>query len=253
MKKGYKSKGIRGKYRVYKYLAKIKSIRPHLPHTKTFSEDHLKRMLKKFAMVYIKPDTGAQGFGIYKVEKSGIRYIVKTNKGTLACKNPSEVYQYIKNRNKKKLIVQKGIRIDTARGRPYDIRAMVQRKPRSTWKVTGIFAKIGQPKRIVTNYHQGGELVTMRKLFRLIGLSSSLQTRKKRHLTSLSLRSAKVLSARQSGMHEMGVDLAYDNKGNLYILEVNSRMPGIYPLKSVSPVMYRRMMSFAASYGRNHG
>jgi glutathione synthase/RimK-type ligase-like ATP-grasp enzyme len=253
MSKGYDSKSIRGKLRVYKYLSKSRSILPYLPYTKPFSEKHLHRMLNNFPEVYIKPDYGAQGFGIYKVEKAGDDFIVRTSKATKKYTNSSEVYQFILSHSKQKLIVQKGIRIDKVQGRPYDIRSMIQRKPKGSWTCTGFFAKIGQPNRIVTNYHQGGKIVSMKNLFRSLRFPSSIQKKKIRHLSRLSLKVAKNLSSSRSGMHELGIDLAYDISGHPYILEVNSRQPGFYPLRKVNQAAYRRMLSFGASYGRHHG
>jgi len=71
-----------------------------------------------------------------------------------------------------------------------------------------------------------------------------------RHLTCKALDVVWTLSAKQSGMHEMGVDFAYDRNGRLWVLEVNSYHPQFHPFKKFDRGAYDRMMRYARSYGR---
>ena len=51
------------------------------------------------------------------------------------------------------------------------------------------------------------------------------------------------------GFREIGLDVAVDREGRLWILEANTR-PQYYPLKSVDKSGYRRITEFAKKYGR---
>lgn len=97
------------------------------------------------------------------------------------------------------MIIQQGIKLELVEGRPYDIRAMVQHKPKSKWTCTGIFTKVGSPKKIVTNYAQGGKLKTLGNVFNKMNLSSDKKESRKRHLNKVALDAANFLNSKRSG------------------------------------------------------
>ncbi|MNR59562.1 Tubulin-tyrosine ligase family protein [compost metagenome] len=52
------------------------------------------------------------------------------------------------------------------------------------------------------------------------------------------------------GFRELGLDVAIDNKGKPWILEVNTR-PQFYPLKNMSNrKLYKRIVDTGKQYGR---
>lgn len=257
MKKNYKSSTIVGKLKVYHYLSAKSKLKKHLPHTMSFSKKNLRKMVSEHDMLYIKPNVGSLGLGIFKVTQSDEGYTVQTNKRTRSFDEITEMYHFIKSikkKKKKKLLIQEGIRLDKVQGKPYDLRAMVQRKPRGSWVITGIFAKVGKSGRIVTNFHQGGRLMTMTKLFKRLHLSEDKAESRLSRISTMAMNTAHVLSGRKKGMREMGIDIAVDkDKKHLYILEVNSRQPQFLPVKRISRSMYNRMKSYARTYGRKRG
>lgn len=256
MKKDYKSSTIVGKLKVYHYLLADSRLKKHLPKTMAFSKKNLRKMTSRYSLLYIKPNVGSLGLGIFKVTTNEYGYTAKTNKRTRHFEDLNDLYFFIKDikQEKKKLIIQKGIRLDKVQGKPYDLRAMVQRKPGGKWTVTGIIAKVGKAGKIVTNFHQGGRLMKLSTMFRKQGLSEGEAESIREHIRWLALTSARKLSGRKKGMREMGIDIAVDEYTNrLYILEVNSRQPQFSPIIKISPQMYQRMMSFARSYGRRRG
>jgi len=245
-----KSRSIRGKLRVYHYLRENDRVRPFLPYTTAFTETNLKKALNNHSSLYVKPDYGKQGKGIYKVVNNKPRFHLKSLYHNKTFKDSSTLYRYLKKNSGQKLIIQKGINIERIQGKPYDVRVMVQRKPKGAWTVTGIFAKVGSPNKIVTNYSQGGRLSSMKSLFNKKGLSASGQQQRMREMERVSLNIANTLSKKRSNMYQLGVDLAYDSTGKLWILEVNSIWPQFSPVKWLDRKMYNRMLSFARSYGR---
>jgi glutathione synthase/RimK-type ligase-like ATP-grasp enzyme len=253
LSKQYNSKGISNKYRVYEYLSNNNNLKKYLPDTVIFSKSSLDNMMKKYPEVYVKPTVGSHGNGIYKVIRKDKGYKLRSTNQSRIYPNLSLLYQKLNAHSKKKMIIQQGITLEFVAGRPYDIRAMVQRRPDSNWTCTGIFTKVGSPNKIVTNYHQGGKLKSLDKVFNKMGLSATEKKLRKSHLNEVALDAAKLLNSKRSGMFEMGIDFAYDKKGNLWILEVNSNRPQFYPLKKISRSMYNRMLSYARSYGRRGG
>lgn len=251
--KGYKSNRISGKLRVYRYLKLNNSINNMLPHTTSFNLTNLKRMTNRYSTLYIKPDYGSQGKGIYKVASVPEGFKIKSTRSQEeSFQEVEQVYQYIRKNSSSKLIIQQAIDLETINDRTYDLRTMIQRKPHGKWTITGTFGKIGKENKIVNNYFQGGKIIMPGKLFSQLNLTSEQTAARLNQLSRASYQVARSLSSRRSGMYEMGIDFAYDKQGQLWILEVNTRHPQFYPIRRIAPKMFQRMMTFARSIGRRN-
>lgn len=252
-KKNYNSKRIKGKLRVYHYLISNKKLKSHLPYSVPFSKETLERTTSQYNLLYVKPNQGSQGKRIVQLKKdpkSG-KIIARKTYSRKSFKKVSDLYTYLKNYSKKRrMLIQKGIELERVNGKPYDIRVMVQRKPSGKWVCTGMFTKVGLPQKIITNYYQGGKILLLDQVFKDLNLTDKQKKSRYHQLSTISLEVAGTLSSYQKGMHEMGIDFAFDKIGRLWIIEVNTRRPQFHPLKKISPSMYQRMMSFAKSYGR---
>lgn len=253
-KKKYKSSTIWGKLRVCGYLTVNKSLKRLVPRTVPLTPMNLKVMIKKYNAVYLKPNIGSMGVDVCKLKHSKEGYtLISTDKKKLLAKHfrkPSTVYRHLKTKYKQSMIIQKGVNLDKVNGRPYDIRAMVQRKPRGAWTCTGFIVKVGRKNNIVTNYYQGGEIYTIQKLLQIKGFSPAQIRSRIQSLSQTAVKIASALSSKHSGMHELGIDFAYGPKRRLWMLEANSNHPQFHPLKKLDPEAYRRMAAYARSYGR---
>jgi glutathione synthase/RimK-type ligase-like ATP-grasp enzyme len=249
--KSYKSNCIEGKLRVYRYLSAHPHLKSYQPYTAQLDKNQLKQCLQKYGLVYVKPNKGSHGNGICQVKKvNNHNFILRSAEDRRTFRDVSSLYNYLASRSNALLAIQQGIPLERVEGKPYDIRSMVQRKPGGVWKSTGIFTKVGTKNKIVTNYSQGGRIVLLEKVFASLGQSAKQRKQRYRKLKEVSLAVAHALSSSQPGMHEMGIDFAFDRKGKLWILEVNTRHPQFHPLKELHPKMYQRMMALAKSYGR---
>lgn len=252
--KNYKSNNIRGKLKVCRYLSANPNLKSLVPHSKSFTRENLNTMSEKYNNLYIKPDVGSMGIGIYKLirNKSGydLLSVDKRKQSRTKFKTLSGVYKHIRAKSQQKLLIQQAITLDRVKGRPYDIRVMVQRKPKGSWVCTGFLVKLGRNNKIVNNYYQGGHIITINTLLKDKGLSPAKRKTKMNMLTDKGLKVARALSNKRSGMHEMGIDFAISHKQNLYVLEVNSNHPQFHPLKKIDPKAYNRMLHYAKSYGR---
>ena len=249
--KDYESASIRNKLLVHEILECNPDVRKHLLDTKPLTENSLINFISKYPLNYVKPAFGSRGIGIFQIRSSSDQYTVRTIKEKRTFDDPKDVYMYIISSTNKSMIIQQGITLQRVVKRPYDIRVMVQRKPNRPWICTGLFCKVGKPDKIVTNVFQGGELWTTKKIFTKQALPKEIKYSRIRNLKTVSRKVAKTLSRHQSGMHQMGIDMAFDTDDKLWILEVNSHHPAFYPLKKLNKSMFNKMMRFAKSYGRN--
>lgn len=254
MAKNYASRNIRGKLRVCHYLSDATELRRYVPKTLAFNRLNLEWMIGSYATVYVKPDVGSLGIGICRVRRVGKGYELKAVEGKQQWKaifdSKAELYNRILGLKRGQMIIQQGIDLDKVGNRPYDIRVMVQRKPGGSWVCTGFMVKVGAAKKIVTNYYQGGDIISLHDLHNSLDLKPEEQTRRERQLSDTAVRIARHLSSKRSGMQEMGIDFAYDTSGELWVLEVNSNHPQFHPLEKIDQEAYNKMLLYAASYGR---
>lgn len=253
-KKGYASRNIRGKLLVCKYLSANRDLLPYVPKTVRYSRNNLQMMLERFDMVYVKPDVGSLGIGIFKLKRveSGFELyeLIRKKQVRRTYESIDGLHKRLLREGGRKLIIQKGVYLDQVNECPYDIRAMVQRKPGGYWVCTGFMVKVGGRSKIVTNYYQGGKIYSMNRLGLEQGLSPEETAGRISRLTDAALRIARALSKKRAGMHELGIDFAYDKEQQLWVLEVNSNHPQFHPLKQLDRAAYDKMKRFAASYGR---
>ncbi|SDG92152.1 YheC/D like ATP-grasp [Alteribacillus persepolensis] len=248
MGKYYRPFHFGGKLGMHKTLSKNKLLKKYVPETKNFTYRNVKEMMKKYRIVYVKPQKSSKGRGIYRIRRVKTKYECRSNKSKKVFKKLASVYNYItKHSKKKKRIIQQAITLDRVKGRPYDIRALVQRKVKGKWKCTGISSRIGKKNSIVTNLNRGGSICLMPDLFKQKGLSVSAQKQRMQEMKDTALHTARFLSEKNENIHVLGIDYGYDKAGKLWILEVNSR-PQFSMLKKVDPAMYKRMKRLAKSY-----
>ncbi|MEK0314785.1 YheC/YheD family protein [Cohnella sp. 56] len=247
---GYRSVSIKSKWVKTKWLLQSANERKYVPHTKLFSHDSLRHMLSRHHTVFFKPTGGTGGFHVYRIRKLGRGYRLQHNTSRSFYPTFDALYAYLNKRAKgRSYLLQKGINLAVTRGRPFDIRVMVQKTNARAWQSTAVFAKIGIPNKVATNYHQGGRLGKFRQTLSGAGFGSSAIRRKERELKRLGVSVGKLFDRRKRGFRELGLDVALDRSGRPWVLEVNTR-PQIYPLKRGDKAVYRRIMAYARQYGR---
>lgn len=244
----------KSKFRKTSVLLRDSSIAPYLPETFRFSAGKLLQMLREHGVVYVKPDRGRFGHGVMRVA------MLPTPKGTgyrLNYRSKARVYISYDEllsavnsiQGQRAYIVQRGINLLTHRGRPFDIRVMVQKSPEGTWKTTGYVARVAAPRRIVTNFYGGGtamELVHVLQPY-LSRLKAAVYIRSLCRLGELvAVRSHQAWPF----LKAVGLDIAIDQEMRSWILEVNSQPLADVFAKLKDKTMYRRMRQYANAPAR---
>lgn len=219
------------KSEVFQALAKEPTLKRYLPATNTFqSYQTLKTMCARFPTVFLKPITGSLGKGIIKVTRhanASFTCHFSSVNGTRKVSYPSlsKVFRSISGKMKvQRYQIQQGLNLITNHGRPIDFRALVQKSLQGEWKVTSIVARIAGSEHFVSNLARGGQLSTVKAAIAKSKLSPS---RKKN--AGIALKKAALMIANGIETHvpghfgELGVDLAVDVNGRVWLLEVNSK------------------------------
>ncbi|MFC4775846.1 YheC/YheD family protein [Paenibacillus sp. GCM10023252] len=248
----------RDKWTKTKVMVRSKLLKDATPETQPLTKDGLRRMLGKYGMVYVKPGYGSQGRGVTRVMKqsAGIGrragYVYQVGERALSFSSFEGLYQSLsKTTRKESHIVQRGIHLLKHRGRPFDIRVMVQQRPRGGWEVTGMIGRAAHPRKIVTNGSQGGTIYEVRQLLKdhaAPAKRAALQGKMNR----LGLATIRQLHAAYPGIREIGLDLAIDRRLKPWILEANTK-PDPCPFAIIrDQTMLRRIVRYGRAYGRHY-
>ncbi|OBR66688.1 endospore coat-associated protein [Paenibacillus oryzae] len=241
---------VRSKWAKTKVLMKSPKLVPSIPLTKVFNRDSLHSLLQEYGMVYVKPMSGTFGKGVIRVEAakdSSYRY--QTGTSEQHASSFDELYRGLQRiTGTRNYLVQQGIHLLKHRKRRFDLRVMVQRNPRGSWETTGIIGRLSHPDKIVTNYHNGGTMMSFQQL--MAGhLSGSEMNGYLGKLRTLGVAIGKQLSTAYPGLKELGVDVAIDTRLKPWVLEVNTK-PHPYIFNKLSDKsMHRKVVSYARAYG----
>lgn len=242
---------VRSKWIKTKVLLRSSHMHEYIPHTLRFGREALHGMLQDYGMVYVKPVSGTYGNGVIRVERSGesggYRYQIETKERTAS--TFESLYEALSTyANRKGYIVQKGIHLLKHRGRRFDLRVMVQKNLSNRWETSGIIGRLAHPRKIITNYHGGGTMMSIEQLMSS-HLSASETGALKNKLRKLGVMVGKQLSTAYPGLKELGVDIAIDTKFNPWVLEVNTKPHPYIFNKLADKSMHRKVTRYAAAYG----
>ncbi|WP_434748635.1 YheC/YheD family protein [Paenibacillus amylolyticus] len=150
---------------------------------------------------------------------------------------------------KRDYIIQQGIPLMTHEGLPFDLRVLTQKNPKHSWETTGILGRVAAPGKIITNIHGGGRLATFEELV-LPHLKKDGYQKLEHELYRLGIHTAVQLQSSFPRLKEIGIDIALDDHGRPWILEVNT-LPGIYAFGLLpDKEAYRKIKRYAIAYGR---
>lgn len=244
---------VTSKLRKTAALLRDESLRAYVPITARMNRHTLRNMLDTHRMVYVKPNVGTFGNGVIRVEKRNQgkdAYWFQSGAKARSFRSFDAMFAALSQaKARRPYLVQKGIHLLKHNGRRFDLRVMVQHNLQQRWETTGIIGRLAHPKKIVTNYHNGG---TPMKAETLLGshMPAARRTRMMSRLKQLGLSTARQMSRSFPGVKEIGLDVALDHTLHPWILEVNTNPdPYIFRvLKDKS--MFRKVIRYAKAYGR---
>ncbi|MEW9669841.1 YheC/YheD family protein [Ammoniphilus sp. 3BR4] len=217
-----------GKWELHNILWKVPSLRPFLPVTCTYSPHALKKMLRRFPLLYIKPFDGTWGNGIVKIERhtDGFLAVGRKRKKKIQEFIPqSEIIPWIDRWvDRIPFVIQQGLHLNLLKDRVADMRILIQKNEKGKWQITGQGMRIGAPKSPVSNLHGGGAGKEVFPVLQSIfGIKKVKNLLRKCH--EISYLVADTIEQKYGRMMELGLDIGIDNQGQIWIIEVNDK-PG---------------------------
>ncbi|MBM7567525.1 hypothetical protein JOC55_004494 [Paenibacillus sacheonensis] len=243
---------VKSKWTKTKWLRADRALRRFIPETKRFTRSSLKKMTVRYKTVYFKPTDGTGGSGIARILRvSSRKYSVKKDTRTFRVSSFGSLYgRLTRIARGRGYLLQKGIKLQTSGGRPFDVRMTMQRAGSGKWAHSALFVKLGLRNKVVTNFHQGGKLAFIEPTLRRSGYGAARVSGYKRQIRKLGRQTARCFDRHSVRFNELGLDVALDRQGRLWILEVNTR-PNLSALKHLpDKSMYRTAMRYSKRYGR---
>lgn len=210
------------KWSKHRIAAQSPELRRYLPETMLYSKAALAKLVERHGVVFVKPVYGGGGYRIFRVKKLVGQYEVKLEHQKRICSTLGAVHAWIESvRKGKRFVVQQGVPLAKWRGRPVDLRTIVQRTETGSWEVTRLFAKAAGKNLAVTNMVIGGTASTVREYLLGIGYTSKSAKAAIRRLKAMSLQIARHYGRGYSNAI-FGLDIGMDRSGKFWLIEANT-------------------------------
>lgn len=205
------------------------------PETYVYSPDCLEDILGKKGFAFVKKRVSSQGKNqivIRELGKEDYLIIPSDNPDNLRRVNGLKpLLDYLNSvQIGEDYLVQEGINVDRLEGRAYDFRALFQKGSQGHLGMTCFYVRVGAPLSEQANIGKKGHPQDPYVVF------ENYESLKK-EIDKMGRKVVKTFS-NDSVVGEIGIDFVLDNKGNLIVIEANSKpgSKGIRTLREWNPL-----------------
>ncbi|MFF2888854.1 YheC/YheD family protein [Paenibacillus sp. NPDC057967] len=245
---------------VYDRLAEDTRLARHIPPTIRYAPERLKPFLASHGgSAIIKPAAGMQGRGVILI-RQGLWNDALSIKGRTRSNRPFERIlpnlaelsdRLSRFMGDSPFLIQPYLQLRDREGRPYDIRALIQKDGSGKWRITGEAARIGRSGSLTSNLHGGGEVMDSFALLSA-NFGKPMAERLIREIHTISGHTAIRLEHGFGRFGELAMDFGIESDGSIWLLEVNSK-PGreafrqtgpdtVYAMSIERPIRYARYL-----------
>lgn len=218
------------KQEVYNALNTHPEARNMLPDTKAYNRHNLELMLRKYSELFIKPNHGSIGRGIYKImRQSPQRYcFAGVSSGAPHWKGPYTfelLYRHLSGAVlKENYLIQQAVDLAIYKSRLFDVRSQVQKNSCGEWILTGAAVRVAGKGRFVTHIPNGGRPEVFDEVIKQVFPSGRSRQLIYEQLRLTCTLLPEILEKRLGiNLAILTMDLGIDKSGKMWVLEVNSK------------------------------
>lgn len=237
------------KQKLFVLLEEHEEIRPYLPETKKLDTlARFRSFCSEHRFVYLKPVRGKAGEGIMRIDYQNNRWRLQRLKEHKAVthrfSNLEEMWKHVLRQvRKQRYIMQQGIRKASYRGKPFDLRVLVQKNGAGEWGVTGIGIRRAGTQSITTHVPRGGSIHAVSTV--LSSLFPTDPEKVENEIRETALAIAHALQDNIPDLAEMSMDLGLTKEGKIWFFEANAK-----PEKFDEPGIRSRSLSNLIHYAQ---
>jgi hypothetical protein len=240
---------ILNKWGIWKLFLKWEPLLPYLAETTELTELSLiPDWLKNYQSVFLKPVRGSRGLGMYRVSATSKGSFIVEGDIKKTSMDRKELFSFLTEKMKQDdYLIQKGISLFEVNGRKVDIRVYLQRDGNRNWRAISTVPKFGAEKNVFTHIARGAEIMTMDWLNQY-GKSKGVQIPPTAIIEEVAIHSAEAITASFPDLAFLGIDVALDSQGRLWVLDLNPIPTRRTLNRQQKRTKYKLLLDFAETY-----
>ncbi|NGP46181.1 hypothetical protein G4V62_14935 [Bacillaceae bacterium SIJ1] len=194
--------------------------------------EQLDMLLQEHRTVFLKPNRGHKGLGIFIFEKFQDEIHVSNASGLQSKIPHKELGQYVMNiKDIEYHHLQPGVNSVTREGNPFIIRSYVGRDGAGQWRLFFHYAAVSPSKNKIVNVSVGSSITYITQfLDQMYGENAKMI---KLNLNKLAIETAKqTQSMVEPTVDALGIDFGINEHGDIYMIEINA-FPGTRPFEAL--------------------
>jgi glutathione synthase/RimK-type ligase-like ATP-grasp enzyme len=217
------------KWQLHQKLSKHKAIKKYLPAT-IFSRgiDDIRAKIVKYGYLFLKSSDGSGGKKVFALEKCNHRFCFHYYRKSTHLKRYVENLDSLCSEMNKiglkpdRVILQQGIRLVKYKKRPMDLRVLMVKNKDGIWNAVYNQARVAQKGAVITNASLGGEVINYSDIYPALKKRYPRIPSDKK-IVDISVMIACYIEKEFGPFGEMGIDIAVDKTGKVWLLEANSK------------------------------
>lgn len=245
-----------------------------IPFRKLESYTTVLQWISRWGAVILKPSVGRFGAGVLFIEQKELNTYCVHERGAMSVVNQNELANLIFSLIPKGYILQKYIKLRTKSGAPCDIRVHLMKHNLHEWSIVKMYPRIGIHHAVISSTMEGGYIGGLEGFIKTNFPQLDFATiNKKIGNFSIDIAEAFELTLNER-IHEVGLDIALSDNGEIFLIELNANQPGIFfyefdvalnairyaialaeenaKIAKVSPIEYRNIQKCAESHSQMH-
>lgn len=209
---------------VAQMIERDQDFQKYFPYTELLkSARQLTELLGRFGSLYLKPNNGKQGGGIYKVTMSdnGVLHFLNRKRQQKNYKIDEKFDAFLQKCKKRKYIVQQAI-LSPHLFQPVDFRVYVQKNDQKEWVCQGMIARQGKGGTIVNNLQFTARLgIGCKAIKQWFGIEEKRAREIEQRIYDTCIAVCKELDKKIGNYGDVAVDVIVDEDFRPFVLEIN--------------------------------